>query len=78
LEILFWTYWKKRGWTRAEFADRAGYTTKYVNQLVCGKAAITEDTALQLERVLGGSAEFWLSREARYREAMARRKDICL
>ena len=69
---------EERGWTQSEFADRAGYTTKYVNQLVCGKAAITEDTALQLERVLGGSEEFWLSREARYRKAMARTKDICL
>ena len=76
-EILFWTFWKKRtglSLTR-QFADRAGYTTKHVSQLVRGKAAITEDTALRLERVLGSTAEFWLSREAKYREAIARAEE---
>ena len=66
---------EEKNWTQSEFADRAGYTTKHVNQLVRGKAAITEDTALRLERVLGGSAEFWLSREAKYREAIARTEE---
>ena len=66
---------EEKNWTQADFAGRTGYTTKHVSQLVRGKAAITEDTALRLERVLGGSAEFWLSREARYREAIARAKE---
>ena len=66
---------EEKNWTQAEFADRAGYTTKHVSQLVRGKAAITEDTALRLERVLGGSAEFWLLREAIYREAIARAEE---
>ena len=65
----------EKNWTQSEFADRVGYTPKHVSRLVCGKAAITEDAALRLERVLGGSAEFWLSREAKYREAMARAKE---
>lgn len=66
---------EEKNWTQSEFADRAGYTTKHVSQLVRGKAAITEDTALRLERVLGSTAEFWLSREAKYREAIARAKE---
>ena len=66
---------EERNWTQSEFARRAGYTTKHVSQLVRGKAAITEDTALRLERVLGSSAKFWLSREARYREAIARAEE---
>jgi addiction module HigA family antidote len=68
----------EQGWSQAEFAERVGYTTKHVNQLIRGKAAITEDTAVRLERVLGGSAQFWLSREAQYREALARvdEKDV--
>ena len=65
---------EEKNWTQAEFADRAGYTTKHVSQLVSGKAAISEDAALRLERVLSGNAEFWLSREARYREVIARAK----
>ncbi len=68
---------EEKNWTQAEFADRAGFTIKHASQLVRGKAAITEDTALRLERVFGGNAEFWLSREARYRkEAMARMEEI--
>ena len=66
---------EEKNWTQAEFADRAGCTIKHVSQLILGKAVITEDTALRLERVLGGSAEFWLSREARYREAVADAKE---
>lgn len=63
---------EEKNWTQHEFAVRAGYTTKHVSQLLQGKTVITEDTALRLERVLGGSAEFWLSREAKYREAIKR------
>ncbi len=63
---------EEKNWTQSEFAGRAGYTTKYVSQLVKGEAVIAEDTALRLERVLGGSADFWLSREAKYREAIKR------
>lgn len=63
---------EEKNWTQAKFADSTGYTVKHVSQLVQGKAVITEDAALRLERVLGGSAEFWLSREAKYREAIKR------
>ena len=66
---------EEKNWTQSEFACRIGYTTKHVSQLIRGKATITEDTALRLERVLGSSAEFWLSREAKYREAVARAEE---
>ena len=62
---------EERNWNHSEFADRAGYATEYVSRLVRGQEGVTEDIALRLERVLGGSAEFWLSREAKYREAVA-------
>ena len=63
---------EEKNWTQSEFAERVGYTRKHVNQLIHGRATITEVTALRLERVLGSSAKFWLLREAKYREAMAR------
>jgi len=44
--------------------------------LINGKASITEDTALRLERVLGSNARFWLTREAQYREIIARQRDF--
>jgi HTH-type transcriptional regulator / antitoxin HigA len=66
---------EEQGWSQAEFAQRIGYTTKHVNQLIRGKAPISEESALRLERVLGSSARFWLKREAEYREALARQAE---
>ena len=62
----------ERGWTQADLANRLDYSTKHVSQLINGKVPLSEDTALRLERVLGGEAGFWLSREARYQERRAR------
>jgi len=64
------------GWSQKELAERLGYTTKHVSQLLNGKAALTEDTALRLEHTLGSRARFWLEREAQYREAIARRQEL--
>lgn len=63
---------EERGWIQAELAERLGYTPKHLNQLIKGKVPLSEDAALRLERVLDGKAGFWLSREARYRERLAR------
>lgn len=64
----------ERGWTQAEFATRTGFTKKHINDLVKGRAAITPDAAMRLERVLDAPADFWLRRESRYREALERRR----
>ena len=66
----------EKGWTQAELAERTGYTRKHINQLVQGRAPVNEETALKLERALGASAGFWLSREAQYRELLARRSEL--
>ena len=58
--------------TQAALAERTGKTVKAINEIVQGKSAITPETALQLERVLGVPAGFWLNREARYQEHRAR------
>lgn len=63
---------EERDWTQAQLADRLGYTTKHVSHLINGKAPITEETAIKLERVLGSTAEFWLNREAQYRAQLAK------
>ncbi len=63
---------EERGWKQTELAKRTGYTTKHISLLINGKASITEDTALKLERVVGSSAHFWLTREAQYREGLVR------
>jgi HTH-type transcriptional regulator/antitoxin HigA len=62
---------EEREWSQVDLAKRLGFTTKHVSLLINGKAPITEETALKLESVLGGSASFWLSREAQYRAKIA-------
>ena len=63
---------EEREWTQTDFAARMGQSTKHISLLLNGKAAITEETALKLESVLGSTASFWLNREAQYRESLAR------
>lgn len=66
---------EERGIPQAELARRMGRPINAVNEMVLGTKEITEDTALELERVLGTPAHFWLARESRYREYMARLRD---
>src|SRR5712671_4222175 len=61
--------------SQAELAERMGRPKKTINEIIKGKAAITPDTALQLETVLGVPASFWNNRERLYRENLARRED---
>jgi len=70
LEVL-----SSKGMSQAELAERTGRPKKTINEIVKGKAAITPETAIQLERVLGIPAEYWNNRERLYREAIARRND---
>lgn len=66
----------ERGWTQVELAIRMGYSPKHINQLLKGEAAITQDTAIKLEKVLGSTTRFWLGLEAQYREQLARKADV--
>jgi addiction module HigA family antidote len=62
-----------RGMTQAELARRMARPPKTVNEIIKGKAAITAETAIQLERTLGISARLWAGLEANYRQQVARR-----
>jgi plasmid maintenance system antidote protein VapI len=50
---------EERDWTQAQLAERLGYTTMHISQIINGKAFINQETALKLERVLGRLAEHW-------------------
>ena len=58
--------------SQKELAQRIGRTPKTVNEIIKGKQAITAETALQLERVLGVPAGFWNNRQRRYDEYVTR------
>jgi HTH-type transcriptional regulator / antitoxin HigA len=60
-----------REMTQAELAERTGRPLKTINEIVKGKSAITPETALQFERVLGITATFWNNLERQYREKIA-------
>ena len=61
--------------SQAELAERCGRPKKTINEIITGKAAITAETSLQLERVLGIPASFWTKLESNFQEARARLKE---
>lgn len=67
---------EERGISQAELAERSGRPRKTINEILSGKTAITPETALQLELVLGVPASFWNARETRYREFLARDAEL--
>ncbi len=62
---------EKLGMSQSQLAERTGRPEKTINEIIKGKAAITHETALQLERVLSVPARFWNSLELNYRESLA-------
>ena len=63
------------GMTQKELAERAGRPLKTINEIAQGKAAITADTAIQLERVTGVPANFWNNAQRNYEAALARQAE---
>ena len=58
--MLFEEFLRPLNITQTAFAARLGMSGPRLNEIIRGKRAVTPDTALRLERVLGMSAEFWL------------------
>ena len=65
---------EERGISQKELARRMRRPQKTISEIINGKARITPQTAIQFEKRLAGTAEFWVTREALYRLALARRK----
>jgi HTH-type transcriptional regulator/antitoxin HigA len=66
---------EERGITQADFALMLGRTEKNVSQLINGKAPISHEFAIDLERVLGVPAAMWNSLESTYRDLLARQRE---
>jgi len=49
------------GLTQTDLAHRLGISFPRLNEILNEKRAVTPDTALRLERLLGMDADFWLS-----------------
>lgn len=63
---------EERGMSQARLADLMGRPKKTINEIIKGKAALTPETANQLERVLQIPAKFWNTYESNYRADLAR------
>jgi len=57
---------EERGLNQADLARRMGRPVKAISEIVMGIKAITSDTAIQLEEVLGVPAHIWTGLEADY------------
>lgn len=66
---------KSIGMTQAELSSRTGRSKRTINKITRGNTAITPDTAIQFERVLGVPASFWNNLERNYQETLARLKN---
>lgn len=60
-EMLREEFLRPLGLTQVELAARIGVSYPRVNELVHGRRAMTPDTALRLERLLGVEAQFWMN-----------------
>lgn len=65
---------ESQGMTQADFALRAGVSEKHVSQIISGKAGISEQMALLIERVVGGGAAMWVNLDSAWRLQEARKK----
>lgn len=63
------------GMTQRDLALRTGMAAKTINEIIKGKAPITPDTSVLLERVTSVPARLWNNLEANYREQLARISD---
>src|SRR3972149_4538786 len=64
-----------RGMTQKELANRTGRPEQKISEIINGKKSITHDTALELEKVLGISADFWVNLEGSYQLTRARLRE---
>lgn len=63
------------GMTKDELAKRMNRPAPKLSAIFTGDRAITPDTALQLEKVVGVPAHIWTGLEAEYRLTLARQQE---
>lgn len=66
---------EERDMSQAELSRRMGRPKKTINEIIKGKAAITPETALQLERVLQIPSSFWNNRQKIYDQYLVRKNE---
>lgn len=62
------------GLTITDAAAALGVTRQALNNVVNGKAAISPEMAIRLDKAFGGGADVWLKMQASYDLAQARKR----
>lgn len=62
---------EERNLSKSQFAKDINQTIGQVNELLEGRLLLTQEVAVDLARVLGSSASFWMRREEQYRELLS-------
>lgn len=63
------------GMNQTQLAVALGRPVQAVNEIIRGKKAITQETALELERVLDIGVHVWTGLETAYRMTLARNRE---
>ncbi|MBS7776390.1 HigA family addiction module antitoxin [Acidovorax sp. CCYZU-2555] len=70
-EVLLEDFLKPLGLSVNALSEALHVPYSQLRDVVDGKRGVTADTALRLERHLGGEAQFWLSLQAAYDQRTA-------
>ena len=73
-EILVEEFLKPMGISQYRLAKDISVPARRINEIVHGKRAITQDTALRLSRFFGLSERFWINMQTRYDLEVAKDK----
>lgn len=65
-QVLNEIYMAEMGLNQSQLAAKCGCSPRKINEIVNGKRAISPEFAIQLEKVLGTSAEMWVRIQAEY------------
>lgn len=60
-EIILHDFLEELGVSQREFAKKIKWSPRKVNEIVNGKRGITALSAIELSKVLGSSADFWMN-----------------
>lgn len=65
-QVLSEVYMAEMGLNQSQLAAKCKCSPRKINEIVNGKRAISPEFAIQLEKVLGTTAEMWVRIQAEY------------
>lgn len=73
-QVLSEIYMKEMNLNQTQLAELCQCHHRKINEIVNAKRAISPEFAIELEKVLGTSAEMWVRMQAEYDLSIARKK----